>query len=239
MSSLLKALKQQQSPLLKQTSALDASLMASEKGRFSWEWLLWPAVLILGAVLGSAAAWWSDKDQPTEEVRAATHFSWGETASVEPVSWLAKPEPEPEKTEQLTQKSNPSERSNGNPINRPAETKTEREALDLSKVSPDLLQRFEAAVSDTKGEGSELDSSVIPPLSELSKTFQQQVPAFSYDSHMYRSSASERWIELNGRRLYEGNALGPLTILRIDPQRVVFIMDSQAFSQAALENWQP
>jgi general secretion pathway protein B len=56
---------------------------------------------------------------------------------------------------------------------------------------------------------------------------------------MYRSSASQRWIELNGQRLYEGDALNQLTILRIEPQKVVLVMDSQAFSQAALEDWQP
>ncbi|MFP3480408.1 general secretion pathway protein GspB, partial [Burkholderia sp. SIMBA_057] len=60
-----------------------------------------------------------------------------------------------------------------------------------------------------------------------------------YDSHMYRSSASQRWIELNGQRLYEGDALNQLTILRIEPQKVVLVKDSQAFSQPALEDWQP
>ncbi|MFP3457858.1 hypothetical protein R0J89_16580, partial [Psychrobacter sp. SIMBA_152] len=64
MSSLLKALKQQQSPLLKQTSVLDASLMANDKNSRSWSWLLWPLVLILGTALGSAGAMWlGEKNQ--------------------------------------------------------------------------------------------------------------------------------------------------------------------------------
>lgn len=236
MSSILKALKQQQSPLLKQTSVLDSSLMASDSDRRSWGWLLWPAMLVLGLVLGSGAAWWSTKE-PAAEARLAENFNWGEPVSVEPVNWAAEPEPEPQKV--TTQDNNSAEQPESGQINQTVETEAQREALDLSKVSPDLLQRFEAAVNDTSTVDNESDKSVIPPLSELSASFQRQIPAFSYDSHMYRSSATERWIELNGQRFYEGDALGPLTILRIDPQRVVLVMDSQAFYQTALENWQP
>lgn len=235
MSSILKALKQQQSPLLKQTSVLDASLMARDTGNRSWSWLLWPAMLLLGILLGASAAWWSTTE-PAPEARLAENFSWGEPASIEPVSWAAEPEPEPQKVVQNNHSTELPERSQ---IEQTVETEAQREALDLSKVSPDLLQRFEAAVNDTSTVDKVSDKSVIPPLSELSDAFQRQIPAFSYDSHMYRSSATERWIELNGQRLYEGDALGPLTILRIDPQRVVLVMDSQAFSQTALENWQP
>lgn len=244
MSSLLKALKQQQSPLLSQRSALDASLMAEDKGSRGWVWLLWPAVLILGVVLGSATARWGVvEDNP--EADLAARFSWGETANIEPVEWEAEPEPlppeelQPVKAEEVTADNIPPERSGNRAVNQTGGTEVQREALDLTKVSPDLLKRFEAAVSDTSSSGGDTpDSSVIPPLNKLSAAFQQQVPAFSYDSHMYRSSATERWIELNGQRLYEGDSLGALTVLRIDPQRVVLVMDSQAFSQTALENWQ-
>lgn len=234
MSSLLKALKQQQSPLLKQTSVLDASLMANDKGKRSWSWILWPVVLILGCALGSGAAMWVSSNTLSEQP-GAERFRWGETASIEPVDWEAEPEPEVvQNTPQVA------ERPQGNQSNQATETEVSREALDLSAVSPDLLQRFEAAVNDTSdGTGSQAGASVIPPLNELSGSFQSQVPAFSYDSHMYRSSASQRWIELNGQRLYEGDALNRLTILRIEPQRVVLVMGSQAFSQPALEDWQP
>ncbi|WP_404397143.1 general secretion pathway protein GspB [Idiomarina loihiensis] len=237
MSSLLKALKQQQSPLLKQTSVLDASLMANDKHNRSWSWLLWPLALILGAVLGSAGAVWLGETNQSERPEAEG-FRWGETASIESVEWEAEPEPEPapEEEPELTQSAGQQQSSESEPA---GQAGAQRQALDLSTVSPDLLQRFEAAVNDTSTGDHRTDTSVIPSLSELSRSFQRQVPAFSYDSHMYRSSASQRWIELNGQRLYEGDALSQLTILRIEPQKVVLVKDSQAFSQPALEDWQP
>lgn len=236
MSSLLKALKQQQSPLLKQTSVLDASLMANDKHSRSWSWLLWPLVLILGAVLGSAGAVWLGETNQSERPEAEG-FRWGETTSIESVEWEAEPEPAPEEEPEVTQSSGQQQSSEPEPS---AQAGSQRQALDLSTVSPDLLQRFEAAVNDTSNsDDNRADTSVIPSLSELSRSFQREVPAFSYDSHMYRSSASQRWIELNGQRLYEGDALNQLTILRIEPQKVVLVKDSQAFSQPALEDWQP
>ncbi|MRJ44724.1 general secretion pathway protein GspB [Idiomarina loihiensis] len=236
MSSLLKALKQQQSPLLKQTSVLDASLMANDKHSRSWSWLLWPLVLILGTVLGSAGAVWLGETNQSERPEAEG-FRWGETASIESVEWEAEPEPVPEEEPEVTQSAGQQQSSEPEPS---AQAGSQRQALDLSTVSPDLLQRFEAAVNDTSNsDDNRADTSVIPSLSELSRSFQREVPAFSYDSHMYRSSASQRWIELNGQRLYEGDALNQLTILRIEPQKVVLVKDSQAFSQPALEDWQP
>lgn len=238
MSSLLKALKQQQSPLLKQTSVLDASLMANDKHSRSWSWLVWPLVLIFGAVLGFAGAVWLGETNQSQRLEAEG-FRWGETASIELVEWEAEPEPEPvpEEEPEVTQSGGQQQPSESEPTGQAA---SQRQALDLSTVSPDLLQRFEAAVNDTSSsDDSRTDTSIIPSLSELSSAFQRQVPAFSYDSHMYRSSASQRWIELNGQRLYEGDALNQLTILRIEPQKVVLVQDSQAFSQPALEDWQP
>lgn len=238
MSSLLKALKQQQSPLLKQTSVLDTSLMANDKNSRSWSWLLWPLALILGAVLGSAGAMWLGEKNQSQRPEAEG-FRWGETASIESVEWDAEPDPEPapEEKADVTQSAGQQQSSESEPA---GQAESQRQALDLSTVSPDLLQRFEAAVNDTSNsDDNRVDTSVIPSLSELSRSFQNQIPAFSYDSHMYRSSASQRWIELNGQRLYEGDALNQLTILRIEPQKVVLVKDSQAFSQPALEDWQP
>jgi general secretion pathway protein B len=54
---------------------------------------------------------------------------------------------------------------------------------------------------------------------------------------MYRSSSSDRWIELNGQRLYEGDSYQSLNIIRIEPHQVVLALDSKAFSHPALEDW--
>ena len=98
------------------------------------------------------------------------------------------------------------------------------------------MNRFQDAVEQTGG-GTESKVSVVPSLSDLSSAFQRQVPEFSYDSHMYRSSSSDRWIELNGQRLYEGDSYQSLNIIRIEPHQVVLALDSKAFSHPALEDW--
>ena len=134
----------------------------------------------------------------------------------------------------------PSQASTSNKVEPQAQaqqpTESQREALDLSSISPELLNRFQDAVEQTGG-GTESKVSVVPSLSDLSSAFQRQVPEFSYDSHMYRSSSSDRWIELNGQRLYEGDSYQSLNIIRIEPHQVVLALDSKAFSHPALEDW--
>ncbi|MCJ8316922.1 general secretion pathway protein GspB [Idiomarina sp.] len=228
MSSLLKALKQQQSPLLKNKSVLDSSLIAQDRERTSRLWLIWPLALILGSVTGYAAVLWSGAPGTDAKV-TASDFSWGEAVSPPEVSWEATPtEPEP------------SQASTSNKVEPQAQaqqpTESQREALDLSSVSPELLSRFQDAVEQTGG-GTESKVSVVPSLFDLSSAFQRQVPEFSYDSHMYRSRSSDRWIELNGQRLYEGDSYQSLNVIRIEPHQVVLALDSKAFSHPALEDW--
>lgn len=226
MSSLLKALKQQQSPLLKNSSVLDNALVASEGTSKSWRWLAWPLAITLGGMVGYAVAVWLDDNHQSKNM-TASQFTWGESASVFEVTWEAKEnKPKPVQV-------NASADEQPAP-QQPAESR--REALDLSSVSPELLNRFQNAVEQTEGSTGN-SVSVVPSLSDLSAEFQRQVPEFSYNSHMYRSSQSQSWIELSGQRLYEGDRYQGLSIMRIEPHRVVLVLDSKAFSHPALEDW--
>ena len=232
MSSLLKALKQQQSPLLKNRSVLDSSLIAQDRPTKNNLWLVWPLALILGSALGYGIAYWSGAEV-VDEVTVTPDFTWGETAAVPAISWEAIEEPPAEQqvttsTHESVQPQESSEIAQ--------QRQRQREALDLSSVSPELLNRFQEAVEQT-GSETEQRISVVPSLSDLSPTFQQRVPEFSYDSHMYRSSSSQRWIELNGQRLYEGDSYQSLDVIRIEPHQVVLALDSNAFSHPALEDW--
>lgn len=233
MSSLLKALKQQQSPLFKQPSVLDASLMAKETRGRSGAWLLWPSVILLGGAIGAGSATWHHTSERSTSV-TTTDFEWGEAEVIDTLSWEEQTPPAASKTEPSTGTAAADREARSEP------QATPRTALDLSTVSPELLARFEAAVDETGGNGSEpQETGVIPPLNQLASDFQQRVPAFTYDSHMYRSSAPQRWIELGGQRLYEGDNYRQLKVLRIEPHQVVLVFGDRAFSQAALEDWQP
>lgn len=231
MSSLLKALKQQQSPLFKQPSVLDASLMAKEPRVRRGAWLLWPIVILLGCIFGAGSAIWYHTAERNVDA-TPSRFEWGEPEVIGAVSWEAQTPVTPSQAEPVANAT-------------PRETQTPskqapRTALDLSTVSPELLARFEAALDETGDkEGAQQEASVIPDLTQLSADFQQRVPAFTYDSHMYRSSATQRWVELGGQRLYEGDRYRELKVLRIEPHRVVLVFGERAFSQAALEDWQP
>jgi general secretion pathway protein B len=74
---------------------------------------------------------------------------------------------------------------------------------------------------------------------EMSTTFQNKVPLILYDSHMYSSSAADRWIRINGEVLKEGDfdSTGQLEILEIQPQRSIFRLQRQSFSLESLTDW--
>lgn len=235
MSSLLKALKQQQSPLVNRGSDLDPSLVdAPEQGGRATVWLvaLGLVIIMLLAFIGWQLLAADDKDnkQPSQSNSALSDYQLGESYEVSSVSWPAQqPEESPRvDAEPIVVRPEPESRNN------------QREPLDLNQVSPELLAKFEQAVQQSSAGNANQDdnrSSVVPPLAELSDSFKQQVAPFSYDGHMYLSDPEQRWVELNQQRYYVGERFNGLRIEQIEPQRLVLSRDGQAFSIDALSDW--
>ncbi|MGM0525690.1 MAG: general secretion pathway protein GspB [Pseudomonadota bacterium] len=233
MSSLLKALKQQQSPLVNRGSQLDPQLIDTN-GPTSKPWLtalvavlaITTATLII--VLVFTKPWVTEQQRP-EKSENPQDYSLGEPQRVAGIEWEATPEPEQSEPEPEPTVVNqqPQQRDTSS-----------RQPLDLNSVSEDLLAKFEQAVKESSSSGGESQrSSVMPALADLESEFRGQVPEFSYDGHMFVSNRADRWIEFNTQRLYVGDNFQGLTVERIEPQQVVLSLQGKAFTVEALEDW--
>ena len=114
--------------------------------------------------------------------------------------------------------------------------------IDYSNVSDELQQRFQDALLIREDQGQafiESENSDGTDLYQMASGFQAQVPAISYDLHIYSSVAKERWIRINGEDLLEGqfDRSGEIQVVEILPDRTVFRLGSQSFSLQSLTDW--
>lgn len=224
MSSVLKALRNQSSPLLQERQPI--WLTAAESGRRRhWHWL----AIILAVIAAGGIGWLIAAQQSAQVVDpivapqpTGSRYTLGAIPEIrQPVL----PEPVAEAIA-VPAAAQPAE----------SEATAQPQAIDLNEVSPELLKAFEDAVAATGGAGSPGDS-VVPDLQQLSLDFQRTVPPFTYDGHQYSSRESSRWVVLGGRRLYEGDSWQGMTVVRIAPAHLVLSKNYQAFQHPALEDW--
>lgn len=233
MSSVLKALRNQQSPLLQQPGSI--SLQSAQQPTRALAKTLMAVVIMTIAVI---AGWFISQQlitgvapvqasQETQPPTAAASYRLGSVVTVIQPNWRIEEKVEPEVSEQQ-----------GDELISAAERQADssvvnaNQAIDLNQISPEMLSAFESALGE---QGENL--SVVPVLSQLSPSFQRSVPSFTYDGHQYSSRPNSRWIELSGVRLFEGESYQGLTILAIAPAHVVLSKNAQAFQQPALEDW--
>ena len=123
------------------------------------------------------------------------------------------------------------------------EQKEEVSEIDYSSVSEQLQQRFERALL-MDGEQAkafiESENSDGTDLHQMASAFQEQVPAISYDFHVYSSVVEERWIRINGEDLAEGqfDRSDKIQVVEIQPDRTIFRLGAQSFSLQSLTDWQ-
>lgn len=241
MSSVLKALKNQSSPLL-QTSS-DVALQSAKMPQ-SRSVLTFILALIVAAATAVGAWFLMQGLMPTAKPINSTaelpqpqpSYQLGDIAAVITPQW---PVPViPETTTELTTI------ESQQPVLSVAQQQAQNsvvnsnQAIDLSQVSPELLSAFESALNETSNTGdNQKTASVVPLLTQLNLNFQRTVPSFSYDGHQYSSRPQSRWVELSGVRLFEGERFQGLTVITIAPAHIVLAKDNQAFQQPALEDW--
>lgn len=234
MSSVLKALRNQQSPLIQQPGTI--SLQSAQQGTGTFAKAIITTLVIIMAII---AGWFisqqllsgiAESEVASQEIQSPTvspSYQLGSVASVIQPNWRIEEESEPagdaEEADELI--STAERQANTSVVN-------SNQAIDLKQISPEMLSAFESALGE---QGENL--SVVPALSQLSPSFQRSVPSFTYDGHQYSSRPNSRWIELGGVRLFEGESYQGLTILAIAPAHVVLSKNDQAFQQPALEDW--
>lgn len=235
MSSVLKALRNQQSPLLQQPGSI--ALQSAQQGTGTLVKLFVVAAVI---VIAGGAGWFISQQfikdasntvapisEDEQSVTVAEQYQLGSVVSIIQPNWRIETEAQPEAIEQSGDEliSAAEQQADNSVVN-------DNQAIDLNQISPEILSAFENALGE---QGKNL--SVVPALAQLSPSFQRSIPSFSYDGHQYSSRPSSRWIELSGIRLFEGESYQGLTIIAIAPAHVVLSKNDQAFQQPALEDW--
>ncbi|MDR8524839.1 general secretion pathway protein GspB [Shewanella fidelis] len=113
-----------------------------------------------------------------------------------------------------------------------------------------LLAAFEAALKEVERENAvetpvteaKLDpipvtpkSDDIPKYGQLPAGLQLQVPEFNINAHVYSSVPDNRWLNVDGAELQEGDSIqGKLTIVEIRPRDVVLAIQGTEFKVPAI-----
>ncbi|WP_076542491.1 general secretion pathway protein GspB [Shewanella sp. UCD-KL21] len=118
-----------------------------------------------------------------------------------------------------------------------------------AEQSNNLMAAFQAALKDVEYEESankpvteaEFDpiptpkSDKIPKYGELPASVQLQVPEFNIQAHVYSSDANNRWLNIDGAELQEGDVIsGKLKIIEIRPRDVILEIDGSEFKVPAI-----
>ncbi|MGO1298441.1 MAG: general secretion pathway protein GspB [Vibrio sp.] len=110
--------------------------------------------------------------------------------------------------------------------------------LDLSKLSPSLQSRVQAALkseSAAREQGSSLDAMDIR---QHINEFTGQLPPLNFQSHVYTTDVIRRWIKVNGVEYRQGDNLGPgIQLLDIKPQSTVIKFHDKLIEIPALYDW--
>ncbi|MGL5669484.1 MAG: general secretion pathway protein GspB, partial [Shewanella sp.] len=75
----------------------------------------------------------------------------------------------------------------------------------------------------------------IPKYGQLPAGLQLQVPEFNIVAHVYSTDASQRWLNVDGAELQEGDQIGgKLKIIAIRPRDVVLEIQGTQFRVPAI-----
>lgn len=110
--------------------------------------------------------------------------------------------------------------------------------LDLSALSPELAQRFESVLSSQPSKTNEPTSDV----SNLAQDAQQwygKLPALNFQTHVYSSKESKRWVKINGTEYGQGDWINDdLQLVAIEQQSCLVRFKGEEIEIPALYDWQ-
>ena len=112
------------------------------------------------------------------------------------------------------------------------------------QISADLMRRFEKAITELDNEpdkpftATQTKNEDTPRIDQLPAWVLTRLPPMIFSMHMYASSEQERWVEVSGRRLREGDMIDDkVRIEHIEQQHVILNFQGQTFSMSALSEW--
>ncbi|MBD1572724.1 general secretion pathway protein GspB [Vibrio sp. S17_S38] len=127
--------------------------------------------------------------------------------------------------------------------------------IDMSGVSPDIVARFKQAMLTESQLDPQPRSKVVAPKSEPlknpsfdapminlvgnEKIYQGRLPKMNFETHMYSSKLTSRWIKVNGSNVHEGEWIVDklVKLEKILPGSLVVRFDGQNVQIPALYEW--
>ena len=212
------------------------------------------AGVLIGFTIAKAPQWFNtevklvQKEQPQQPVVETEPEATPEPAPVQQVAMDnsdqtgSQVEAQPESTEVVQNTPVSNEPEVLGTVVTPETTPT----LDTSAISPELLQKFQQAVSEIKPEEPTdfeqeqqiADSGEVLRVDQLPAWVLTELPSMSFSAHMYASAAQQRWVRVNGIEMGEGDWIdNKVRIESIEPQKVIMNYKGHEFSMRALTDW--
>jgi len=108
------------------------------------------------------------------------------------------------------------------------------ENIDLSELSPEILQRVEAVMA---GSGT-TQKTDIDDLSQSASKWQGKLPALNFQTHVYTTDVNKRWVKINDVEYKQGDWISDnLKLVTIEPQACVIRYNKDLIRVPALYEW--
>lgn len=110
--------------------------------------------------------------------------------------------------------------------------------LDMSKLSPSLQSRVEAALKGEHNARKQGESRDAMDIRQHITEFSGQLPPLNFQSHVYTTDVVRRWIKVNGVEYRQGDNIGSnIQLLDIKPQSTVIKFKGKLIEIPALYDW--
>ncbi|UPQ88401.1 general secretion pathway protein GspB [Vibrio sinaloensis] len=112
------------------------------------------------------------------------------------------------------------------------------QGIDLSELSPELAQRFEAALNSAPQAQQTQSSPKATNLSHHPEPWYGKLPAMNFQTHVYSSKADKRWVKINGVEYSEGDWINnSVELVTIEPQTCLIRFEGDLIEVPALYDW--
>lgn len=108
--------------------------------------------------------------------------------------------------------------------------------LDLSELSPELALRVESAWNTSQVEPEQKVTAI--KLSHQPDAWYGRLPAMNFQTHVYSSRPTKRWVKINGVEYGEGDWIGEVELVAIEQQSCLIRYQGELIEVPALYDWQ-
>ncbi|WP_114766117.1 general secretion pathway protein GspB [Vibrio rhodolitus] len=151
----------------------------------------------------------------------------------EPVITVASaPEPTPVPVSKQTGASSPQ-------VSDVSESDDLLQGIDFSTLSPDVAQLLQSAMSSDLPSEEADNALAQSQLTSDANLWTGRLPALNFQTHVYSSNPSKRWVKVNNGEYQEGSWLADgVKLVAIEPQVCVIEFEQQRIEIPALYDWQ-